>query len=168
MWFHVQLPLAPLLRNLDSADTRCVLVLPQIKQHFAETLFARSASTTPGALAGDINQLGNTLPAGTTCGGILPVGKELLSIGARLTAKLVGLVVVGNVEVVNVLAGLLDCCFLLLVRNLCTAGNVCVSSLAPLSIAVKTVRLGPGPEDNIRAPGIFAYLTGSGSSSGSW
>ena len=130
-------PLASLLRNLDSTDTRCVLVLSQIKQHFAETLLARSASTTSGALAGDINQFGNTLPAGTTCRSILSVGKELLSICTCLAAKLVGLVVVGNVEVVNVLAGLLDCRFLLLVRNLCAVGNVCVSSLAPLSIVIQ-------------------------------
>jgi hypothetical protein len=123
--------------NLNSTNTRCTLVLSQVKQQFTETLLARTTSTTPGAFAGNINQLRNTVPAGASRGRILPVGEELLSIGVSLAAELVGLVVVGNVEVVDIFAGLLDRRFLLLVRDLCTAGNVCVSSLTPFSIAVK-------------------------------
>lgn len=59
-----------------------------------------------------------------------------------LAAELVGLVVVGNVEIVDVFTSLLDRRFLLLVRDLCTAGNVCVSSLTPFSITVKVDGLG--------------------------
>lgn len=121
----------------NTADTRCVLVLPQVKQNFTETFLARSTSTTPRTFAGNINQLRNTLPAGASRGGILPVGKELLSVGAGLGAKLVSLVVVRNVEVVNVFAGLLNRRFFLFVRDFCAADNVCVSSLTPFSVVVK-------------------------------
>lgn len=128
---------APLTKNLNSTDARRTLVLSQIKQQFTESLLARAASTTPSALAGNIDQLGNALPAGAACGGVLTVGEKLFGISVGLGTELVGLVVIRNVEIIDVFTGLLNVRFLLLVRDLGTAGNVCVSSLTPLSVVVK-------------------------------
>ena len=128
----------PLTKNLNSTDTRRTLVLSQIKQQFTEPLLTRAASTTPSAFAGNIDQLGNTLPAGAACGGVLTVGEELFGVSVGLGAELVGLIVVRNIEIVDVFTSLLDVRFLLLVRDLGTAGNVCVSSLTPLSVVKAT------------------------------
>lgn len=107
------------------------MILLQIHQHLAESLLARAARAAAGALARDVNQLGDALPAGAAGGGIFPVGEELLGIGAGLRAQLVGLVVVGDVEIVDVLVGLLDRRFLLLLGELGAAGDVGVASRAP-------------------------------------
>lgn len=75
--------------NLDPASTRSFLVLPQVDQHLAEALLARAAATTDSALARDINQLRNALPAGATGGGVLAAGQELFGFGLGLGAVLV-------------------------------------------------------------------------------
>lgn len=61
----------------------------------------------------------------------------MFGISVGLGTELVGLVVIRNVEIIDVFTGLLNVRFLLLVRDLGTAGNVCVSSLTPLSVVVK-------------------------------
>lgn len=101
--------------NLDPGGTRGFLILPQIDQQFTEPLLAGTTGTAGGALARHIDQLGDALPTGATGRGVLAAGQELFGFGLGLRTVLVCLVVVRNVEVVNVLAGLLQGCFLLLV-----------------------------------------------------
>jgi hypothetical protein len=122
---------------LNSSGTGSTLIFPEADQQFTESLLARTTATTRGALARHIHQLGDALPAGTTGRGILAVGHELLGLGAGLRSGLVGLVVVGNVEVVDVLVGLLGGRFFLLVRDLCAAGNFGVALLTPFSMWLK-------------------------------
>jgi hypothetical protein len=80
--------------HLDTGRSRGLLVLPQVDQQLTEALLSRAAGTACGALARNIDQLGNALPASATSRGIFPVRKELLSFGASLRAVLVCLVVV--------------------------------------------------------------------------
>lgn len=119
--------------HLDSARAGSLLVFSEVEQQFAETLLSGAAGTARGALAGYINQLSNALPAGTTGGGVLPVGKELFGLSAGVGAVLIGLVVVGNVEVINVLLCLLDCAVLLFGGDFCTAGDLSITLLAPFT-----------------------------------
>ena len=108
------------------------MVFLKIEQQLPETFFARSAGAAPRTLAGDVNQLCDTLPARTARRSILAVSKELLSLSAGLETELVGFVVVGDVEVVDVLAGFLDGAFLLFVRNFTASGNICITLFTPL------------------------------------
>lgn len=124
--------------KLNPTDSRRILILLQIHQHLAESLLARAARAAAAALARDVNQLGDALPAGAAGGGIFPVGEELLGVGAGLRAQLVGLVVVRDVEIVDVLVGLLDRRFLLLLGELDTAGDVGVASRAPFPGAISS------------------------------
>lgn len=118
-------------RDLDPTDTGSLLVFLQIQQQLTETLLARSAGTALGSLAGDVDQFRNTFPAGAAGRGVLPVGKELFGLGLCLCAELVGLVVVGDVEVVDVFSGFLDGRVLLLFGDLGAAGDFRITLLAP-------------------------------------
>lgn len=122
---------------LNSSGTGSTLILPEADQQFTESLLARTTATARGALARHIHQLGDALPAGTTGRCILTVGQELLGLGAGLRAGLIGLVIVRNVEVVDVLVGLLGGRFFFLVRDLCAAGNFGVALLTPFSMRLK-------------------------------
>ena len=122
--------------NLDSASTGSFLVFAQVNQQLTETFLARSTGTASGTFARHIDQLGNTLPAGAAGGGVFTIGQELFSLGTGLGTVFVCLIVIGNIEVVNVLASLLDGRFLLLIRNLCATGNLGVSFFAPFPIVL--------------------------------
>lgn len=119
--------------RLDSAGAGSLLIFSEVDQQFAETLLSGAAGTARGALARYINQLSNALPAGTTGGGVLPAGEELFCLGAGVGAVLISLVVVGNVEVVNILLCLLDGTVLLFGGDLCTAGDLSITLLAPFT-----------------------------------
>lgn len=127
--------------HLDTAGAWSFLVLPEIDQQLAETLLSGATGAARGALARNINQLSNALPAGTSGGGILSVGKELLSFGTGVRTVLIGLVVIGNVEVVNVFLRLLDGGVLLLSRDLCTAGDLSITLLAPFTFKFENYKL---------------------------
>jgi hypothetical protein len=133
--------------HLYSAGAGSLLVFSEVDQQFTETLLAGAAGTARGALARYINQLSNALPASATRRCILPVREELFGLGAGVGAVLIGLVVVGNVEVVNILLCLLDGTGLLLGGDLCTAGDLRITLLAPFTEDGKTdVSLGTRAE----------------------
>ena len=119
--------------HLDSAGAGGLLVFSEVDQQFTEALLSGAAGTARGALARYINQLSNALPAGASGGGVLPVGEELFGLGAGVGAVLIGLIVVGNVEVVNILLCLLDSTILLLGGDLCTAGDLSITLFAPFA-----------------------------------
>lgn len=138
--------------HLDSAGARSLLVFSEVDQQFTETLLSGAAGTARGALARYINQLSNALPAGASGGGVLPVGEELFGLGAGVGAVLIGLIVVGNVEVVNILLCLFDSTVLLLGGDLGTAGNLRITLFAPFAENSKTeVSLGDPGRDRMDA-----------------
>jgi hypothetical protein len=94
-------------------------------------MLARAAVAASGALARNVDQLGNALPRGTTSRGVLAAGQELFSLGAGLGLLLVDLVIVGNVEVVDILLGLAEGGFLLLLGNLSATGELGIALFTP-------------------------------------
>lgn len=122
---------------LDTAGARGLLILPETEQNLTETLLARAAGTAGGALARNVNQLGDALPRGTTSGGILAAGKELFGLGTGLVLLFVDLVVVGTVKLVDILLRLRDGGGLLLCRNLGTTGELGVSLLTPQTKSIE-------------------------------
>lgn len=116
---------------LDTAGARGLLILPEAEQKLTETFLARAAGTASGALARNVDQLGDALPRGATSGGILTAGQELFGLGTGLGLLLVDLVVVGTVKLVEIPLRLRDGGGLLLCRNLGTTGDIGVSLLAP-------------------------------------
>jgi hypothetical protein len=96
------------LSLLQTSRTRSLLILPQADQELSEALFSTGSSTALNALATQINQLSNTLPACATSSCVIPVGQKLISLLPRLLNILVSLVIVALVEIVNGLTGLVD------------------------------------------------------------
>lgn len=122
------------IQHSNTARSRRIRILFQIEQQFTEALLTGSARAALGSFPRDIDELGNAFPAGTARSGVVPVGEELLGFGASLGTALVCLVAVRNVEIVDVLLRLLDCCGLLLSGNLSAAGKVGISSFAPFTV----------------------------------
>lgn len=122
---------------LDTAGARGLLILPETEQNLTETLLARAAGTASGALTRNVDQLGDALPRGTTSGGILTAGQELVGLGTGLGLLLVDLVVVGTVKLVDILLRLRDGGGLLLCRNIGTTGELGVSLLTPQTKSIE-------------------------------
>lgn len=122
---------------LDTTGTRSLFILPETEQNLTETLLARAACTASGALARNVDQLGDALPRGTTSRGILTAGQELFGLGAGLGFLLVDLVVVSTVKLVDILLRLRDGGVLLLCRDLGTTGELGVSLLTPQTKSIE-------------------------------
>lgn len=107
-------------------STRRLLVLSQAREQLTEAFLARTRCSTLAALATDVHQLGNAIPARAARDSVLPVSQELLGLLSSLRNALLLLVVVVLVEVVDVLLSFLDCVFSL--------GRVLLGSLRDLPI----------------------------------
>lgn len=117
--------------NLDSRGTWGICILSQVEKHLAEALLARATGTTFNTFARDINQLCNAFPARAAGRGVLSVGKELLCLGAGLTASLVGAVSVRLVKVIDVFLGFLYRGSLLFCGFLGATRQIGVSAASP-------------------------------------
>jgi hypothetical protein len=91
--------------NLITSRTGSLLILPQAKQQLPELLLASSTRTAFSTLTTQINQLCNSLPAGTAGTRIFSLLKEFVSLATSLRNALFLLGVVVLVEVVDVLLG---------------------------------------------------------------
>ena len=118
---------------LVTTGARGLLVLAQVEQQLSELALCRTLSTAANAFAAEINKLGNSVPAGTSGGGVLSRLEELLGLLAGLGNGLVLLVVVVFVKVVDGLVSSLDSLFLLGLGYLVSVLDGHVSALAPFA-----------------------------------
>ena len=113
--------------------TRSFLVLFQFNQQLSEPLLPGPSSTAFTALAAEVDQLGNSLPASSTSACVLPVGHEFFCFLARLSDLLVLLGVVVFVEVIDGCLGSFDRLFLFLSRGFGAMLKGEVAAFAPFS-----------------------------------
>ena len=128
--------------NLVPGGPRRLVILLQTKQQFPEARLLATRRSTLGALAAQVNQLGNALPASSASSCVVAVGKELLSLFPCLGNLLVLLVVVVLVEVVDVLLCFLDCLLLALGGDLIAVLDLKVAALAPFADHIGLWRVG--------------------------
>lgn len=117
---------------LNTSRTRSLLILFQPNQQLSESLLARPSSTTLRSLPAQINQLCNTLPAGSTRASILSLCQKLVGFTAGLCNGLLLLAVIVLVEIINCFLGCLDCLSLLLLRLFSPLGKTEIAALSPL------------------------------------
>ena len=116
---------------LVALSARGLFVFAQGHQELAEALLARPGCAALDALAGDVDDLGDPLPAGAAGCDVVAVAEELLGILAALADQLVLLVVVVLVKVVNVALCLGDGLLALLCKLLRTLGVLLVALRPP-------------------------------------
>lgn len=116
---------------LVALRARRLLVLAQAHQQLAEALLAGPSGAALGALARDVDDLGDALPAGAARGHVVAAIQKGLGLLLGLADQLVSLVVVVLVKVVNVALGLGNGLLPLLGKLLCALGVLLVALLPP-------------------------------------
>ena len=158
-------PVTQLIRRPEQSNARRArrpLVLLQARQQLAEALLARARPAALGALAAQVDQLGDALPAGAAGARVLARGQEGVGLAPRLRDRLLLLGVVVLVEVVDGLLRRLDR-LLLLGRG--GVGPVLQGEVPPFAPL-------PGEESSVKERDSGRdgrpHLITSGSSSGAW
>lgn len=122
------------LSRLIPRRTRRLLILPQTRQQLPEALLARPICPTPRALAAQIDQFRDALPARTAGRGVFTPGEEVFSFFAGLGDGLVFFLVVVFVEVVDGCLCGFDRFGFLGGGDFGAAGEVFVAAFAPESV----------------------------------
>lgn len=118
---------------LITAGAGGILILAKVEQQLSELGLCRTLSTTRAALSTEIDELGDSVPAGTSSSSVLSRLEEFLGFLAGLRDGLVLLVVVVLIEIVDRLVGGFDGFFLLVLRDLVSVLDSHVSTLAPFA-----------------------------------
>ncbi len=119
--------------HLDTPRPRRILVILQIQQDLPHLLLGAPLPTASLPLPTQIRQFRNSLPARPARGGILAILDEIGGLACGLGLLLVGLAVVGVVEVVDVAARLGNCFGFFCGGGGVAAGEVGVTLFAPFS-----------------------------------
>jgi hypothetical protein len=118
-------------KTSGTASRRRILVVLQADEHLPHALLAAALAAATLALAAQIHQLGDPLPARTARRGVLTLRQKLLGLLGDLGLLSVDLAVVALVEAVDVLLGGGDRLFLLLAGGFVATGDVGVALLSP-------------------------------------
>ena len=147
---------AALASPSNPGRARRVLVLPQARQQLAEALLLGAGGAAARALAAQVDELGDALPAGAAAARVLARGQEGVGLAPRLRDRLVLLVVVVLVEVVDGRLRRLDRLGLLGGRGVGAVLQREVPALAPLpGSRTVLVSMSSGEEEEKEEGGVL-------------